>query len=95
MSEHAREAAALLLDLDANSELWPDLTAPMLIAQRANIAALLAIAEHLGELIEQQKIANAMHGIGHMGVLNSDAELRPAREAVRRLLGLDPTTERQ
>lgn len=53
--------------------------------------AQLAIETRLGEIVEQLQIANALRGTGHMGVLNSDAELRAARAAVRRLLGLEPT----
>ncbi|MFI2561554.1 hypothetical protein [Nocardia farcinica] len=53
---------------------------------------LVQVAERLAEIAEQLRISNAMTGTGHMGVLNSDAELRPARNAVRRLLGL-PVTE--
>ncbi|WP_280489544.1 hypothetical protein [Nocardia farcinica] len=50
--------------------------------------ALVQVAERLAEIAEQLRISNAMTGTGHMGVLNSDAELRPARNAVRRMLGL-------
>lgn len=60
------------------------------LASEATAHALLAIEARLGELVEQQRIANALIGTGHMGVFNSDAEIRPARAAVRRLLGLEP-----
>lgn len=56
----------------------------------ASACASLAIESRLGEIVEQLQIANALRGTGHMGVLNSDAELRAARAAVRRLLGLEP-----
>ncbi|MGY4098076.1 hypothetical protein ACW2Q0_00690 [Nocardia sp. R16R-3T] len=71
-------------------------TAALMFAS-AQARALAQLADHcpqlldrLGELVEQQRIANALTGgTGYMGVLNSDAELRPARNAVRRLLGLE------
>ncbi|MGW4325415.1 hypothetical protein ACWEKR_05935 [Nocardia sp. NPDC004573] len=63
------------------------------LASEATAHALLAIEARLGELVEQQRIANALIGVGHMGVFNSDAEIRPARNAVRRLLGLPVTGE--
>ncbi|MGV9818395.1 hypothetical protein [Nocardia xishanensis] len=55
----------------------------------AQARALAQIADRLGELVEQQRIANALAGTGRMGVFNSDAEIGTARESVRRLLGLD------
>ncbi|MBW0270755.1 hypothetical protein ATM97_06970 [Nocardia sp. MH4] len=57
------------------------------------ISAALAIEARLGELVEQQRIANALSGTGRMGVFDSDAEIAPAREAVRKLLGLSTDSE--
>lgn len=59
-AEYARLALA---DLDANQYAHTDLTEPMLTAQRAGIAASLAIADHLGEIVEQLRISNALLGL--------------------------------
>ncbi|MGY1945304.1 hypothetical protein [Nocardia asiatica] len=89
--DHRADAVQLL---DALGELHPhEVVQANLFAAQANVSALLAIEARLGELVEQQRIANALTGTGHMGVFNSDAEIRPARNAVRRLLGLPVTEE--
>ncbi|MBF6399755.1 hypothetical protein IU438_28715 [Nocardia cyriacigeorgica] len=59
----------------------------------AQARALTQIADRLAELVEQQKIANGLTATGRMGVLDSDAELLPARRAARKLLGLGDEQE--
>ncbi|RBO87558.1 hypothetical protein [Nocardia puris] len=66
-----------------------------LLVSMANASALLAIEARLGELVDQQRIGNALAGTGRMGVFNSDSEILPARRAVRRLLGLDPAEPKE
>jgi hypothetical protein len=87
-----KAAAVAVGDLDNDTTTEAEAAAGMVaIGHAANLAsvyALLAIEERLGELVAQQRIANALIGTGHMGVINSDAEIRPARDAVRKLLGL-------
>ncbi|MFJ1461792.1 hypothetical protein [Nocardia sp. N2S4-5] len=89
--QHRASALESLDSLDLLRNTGADDAAFVPLAAEATAHALLAIEARLGELVEQQRIANALNATGRMGVLNSDAELRPAREAARRLLGLDTT----
>jgi hypothetical protein len=61
----------------------------------ATAHALLAVEARLGQLVEQQRIANALTGLGtaRAGVFGPGEETAPAIDAVRRLLGLDDEQE--
>ncbi|WP_280201895.1 hypothetical protein [Nocardia cyriacigeorgica] len=59
----------------------------------AQVHALLAIEARLAELVEQQKIANALAITGSLSVLDSEPELLSVRRAARKLLGLDRQQE--
>lgn len=87
-----KSAAEMLggLDVDAttDAEVVDCLKVIDHLVHAASVHTLLAIESRLGELVAQQRIATALIGTGHMGVLDSDAEIRPARDAVRKLLGL-------
>jgi hypothetical protein len=88
------DARHLLFELNANSELWPDLTAPMLIAQRANIAAQLAIEERLGQIVRALSIGNVVAAFGTNGAIRSDDDFREASRTVNALLFPNHDNER-
>lgn len=76
---HRREAARLL-------------NGPYTDAETAGIAtahALLAIEQRLGELVEQQRMANTITALHHIGCYDGH-EYIAARATVRRVLGLPP-----
>ncbi len=56
-------------------------------ASEATAYALLALVDRVGELVEQQKLANVIAAF-ETGAIRSDADYVKARETVRQLLDL-------
>lgn len=94
MSNAASEARRLMDEMCAVEHRYGEFNEAAELGRIATISALLAIEERLGELVEQQRLNNALAAAPpFVSVFRGSAEFDQVAATARRLLGLDADPE--